>query len=90
MDYRTTAAHNFSTRLGFKKIWFYLSADENKKFIWRKNMQTQYSVLSYRIDLFFHDYKIAIEIYESGYSGNNIDYVIQELKKAIDQEIEFD
>ena len=41
-------------------------------------MQTQYSVLSYRIDLFFNDYKIAIEIYESGYSGNNIDYVIQE------------
>ena len=26
------------------------------------NMQTQYNVLSYRIDLYFYDYKLAIEI----------------------------
>ena len=25
-------------------------------------MQTQYSVLGYRTDLFFHNYKLAIEI----------------------------
>ena len=27
-----------------------------------ENMQTQYKVLSYRTDLYFHDYKLAIEI----------------------------
>ena len=29
-----------------------------------KNMQTQYSVLGYRTDLYFHDYKLAIEVDE--------------------------
>ena len=27
-----------------------------------ENMQTQYNILSYRIDLYFHDYKFAIEM----------------------------
>ena len=31
-----------------------------------ENMQTQYNVLGYRIDLYFHDYKLAIEIDENG------------------------
>ena len=29
-----------------------------------EDMQTQYSVLSYRIDLYFHKYKLAIEVDE--------------------------
>ena len=29
-----------------------------------ENMQTQYSVLGYRIDLYFHEYKLAIEVDE--------------------------
>ena len=29
-----------------------------------ENMQPQYSVLGYRIDLYFHDYKRAIEVDE--------------------------
>ena len=37
-----------------------------------ENMQTQYNVLGYRIDLYFHDYQIAIEIDESGHSDRNI------------------
>ena len=40
-------------------------------------MQTQYNVLSYRIDLYFHDYQLALEIYENGHSDRNIDYEIQ-------------
>ena len=39
-----------------------------------KNMQTQFNVLGYRIDLYFHDYKLAIEIDEDGHSDRNIDY----------------
>ena len=33
-------------------------------------MQTQYSVLSYRIDLYFHDYKLPVD--ENVYSDRNI------------------
>ena len=34
----------------------------------RKSMQTQYNVLDYRIDLYFHDYKFAIQIDENGHN----------------------
>ena len=33
-----------------------------------EDMQTQYSVLSYRIDLYFHKYKLAIEVDELGHA----------------------
>ena len=33
-----------------------------------ENMQTQYSVLGYRIDLYFHEYKLAIEVDELGHN----------------------
>ena len=40
-------------------------------------MQTQYTVLNYRIDLYFHKYKLVIEIDELGHNDINIDYEIQ-------------
>ena len=46
-----------------------------------ENMQTQYSVLGYKIDLYFHDYKSAIEIDEYGHNGKNIDYEIKRKKQ---------
>ena len=39
-----------------------------------ENMQTQYNLLSYAIDLYFYDYKLAIEIDENGPCDKNIDY----------------
>ena len=47
---------------------------------------TPYNVLSYRIDLYFHGYKLAIEIDENGHSDRNIN---QETKrqKAIEWEL---
>ena len=51
-----------------------------------ENMQTQYNVLSYRIDLYLHGYRFALEIDENGHSHRNIDYQINK-KKAIEQEI---
>ena len=42
-----------------------------------ENMQTQYKVLSYRIDLYFHDYKLAIEIDKNAHSNTNIVYKIK-------------
>ena len=49
-------------------------------------MQTQFSVLGYRIDLYFHDYKLAIELDENGHSVRNIDFEIKR-QKAIEQEL---
>ena len=36
-----------------------------------ENMQTQHSVLGYRIDLYFHDYKLAIEVDGKGHKDRN-------------------
>ena len=35
-------------------------------------MQTQYSVLRYNIYLYFHDYKLAIEIDKNRHSDRNV------------------
>ena len=37
----------------------------------------QYSKLGYRIDLYFHYYKLAIEIDENGHSDRNTEYEIK-------------
>ena len=50
-------------------------------------MQTQYTVLNYRIDLYFHKYKLAIEIDELGHNDRNIDY---EKKRQRELERELD
>ena len=49
-------------------------------------MQTQYTVLNYRIGLYFDKYKRAIEIDELGHNDRNIDYEIQR-QKALEREI---
>ena len=78
MDCRTTAAHKFRTRLGFKQYDVILAKEQslltkiNSSFK-GENLQTQYSVLGYRIDLYFHDYELTIEIDENGHSDRNID-----------------
>ena len=51
-----------------------------------ENMQTQYNVLNYGTELYFHDYKLAIEIDENGHSGRYIDYEIKR-QKEIEQEL---
>ena len=42
-----------------------------------ENMQTQYTALNYRTDLYFHEYKLAIEVDELGHNDKNIDYEIE-------------
>ena len=49
-------------------------------------MQTQYTVLNYRIDLYFHKYKLAIEIDELGHNDRNIDYEIQR-QRALERKL---
>ena len=36
------------------------------------DMQTQYTVLGYRIDLYFHKHKFAIEVDELGHADGNL------------------
>ena len=50
-----------------------------------ENMRTQYSVLGYRIDLYFPDYKLVTEVVEKGHKDRNIDHEIQ-IQKALDKE----
>ena len=51
-----------------------------------EDMQTQYSVLNYRIDLYFHKYKLAIEVDELGHSDRNINDEI-ERQRALEREL---
>ena len=72
MDYRTVAAHKFRTRLGLKKYNVILTKEKSvltktKSSFEGENMQRQYSMLGYRISLYFQEYKIAIEIDENGH-----------------------
>ena len=52
-----------------------------------ENMQTKYTVLNYRIDLYFHEYKLAIEVDELGHNDRNIDYEIQR-QRALEKKLD--
>ena len=45
-----------------------------------ENMQTQYSVLDYKIGLYFYDYELAIETDEKGHKDRNTNDKIQRQK----------
>ena len=49
-------------------------------------MQTQYTVLNYRIDLYFHKYKLAIKVDKLVHNDRNIDYEIQR-QQALEREL---
>ena len=51
-----------------------------------EDMQTQYTVIGYRIDLNFLAYKLAIQVDELGHDDRNIDYEIQR-QRAIEKEL---
>ena len=46
----------------------------------------KYSVLGYKIDLYFHDYKLAIEIDEKGHKNRNINHELKR-QKALEKEL---
>ena len=61
------------------------SASKYKHSFEGENIQTQYSKLGYRINLPFHDYKLATETVKNGYSVRNIDFEIKR-PKTIEQQ----
>ena len=77
MDCRIDESCNFLKKLGFI-IHDVINTKEQtvisaiKDALEGESMQTQYSVLGYRIDLYFHEYKLAIEIDELGHHDRNI------------------
>ena len=88
MDCRTTSVHKFRTSLGFKQYDVILTKEQSvlTKIISSfegEKMKTQFNGLSYRIDLYFHDYKLAREIDENGQSNRRIDYKDFDLFRVI-------
>ena len=63
MDCRTDESCNFKRNLGFT---LHDVINSIKDPFEGENVQSQYTVLGYRIDLYFHKYKLAIEVDELG------------------------
>ena len=82
MHCRTPESCKFKRNLGFK-LHDLINCKEQtvlesiKDAFEGEDMQTQYTVIGYRIDLYFHEYKLAIEVDELGHNDRNIDYEIQ-------------
>ena len=82
MDCKTDESSNLKRNLGFKLHDVINTKEQTiinsiKDTFEGENIQTQYSVLGYRIDLYFHKYKLAIKVNELGHNDRNIDYEIQ-------------
>ena len=82
MDCRTDESCNLKRNLGFT-LQDVINTKEQKVINSIKDafegedMQTKYTVLGYRIDLYFHQYKLPIEVDELGHNDRNIDNEIQ-------------
>ena len=76
LDCRTNESCYLKTNLGFRLHDVTNTKEQTvlksiKDAFEGENMQTQYSVLGYSIDLYFHKHKIAIEVDELGHADSN-------------------
>ena len=76
MQCRTDESWNLKRNLGFRLHNVINTKEQTiinsiKDAFEGENTQTQYSVLGYMIDLYFHKHKLAIEVDELGYPGRN-------------------
>ena len=91
MGCRTDKSCSSKRNLGFK-LHDVINAKEQRVISSKKDafegedMQTQYSVLGYRTDLYFHKYKLEIEVDELGHADRNINNEI-ERQKALEREL---
>ena len=91
MDCRATSAHKFRTISGFKQYDVILTKEQSvltkiMSLFEGENLSTRYNFVGYRIELYFHDYKVAIKIDENGHSNRNIEHELKR-QKAIEQEV---
>ena len=82
---------NFRILLGFKENDIFLTKEQSvlksiMEVFEGENMQTEYSVLGYKIDLYFHDYRLAREIDEKGHKDRNTNDEMQR-QKALEKEL---
>ena len=87
----TPKSIEFRSRLGFNQYDITLTTEQSvlksvMDVFEGGNMQTRYSVLGYRINLYFHDCKLAIGVDEKGHKDRNSDHEIKRLK-AIEKEL---
>ena len=82
---------NFRTTLVFKehdimKVTEKTTLVSIKNMFEGENIQTHYRVLGYEIDVYFHDYKLAVEI--DGYNHEDRDIICEiERQKALEKEL---
>ena len=81
----------FRTDLGFNQINLILKKEQSviesiKDTFKGEDIRIQYTVLGYRIDLYFYEYKLAIEIDELGHNDRNTDYEIKR-QREIEKEL---
>ena len=91
MHCRTPESCKFKRNLGFKLRNLINCKEQTvlesiKDAFEGEDMQTQYTVIGYRIDLYFHEYKLAIEVDELGHTNRNINNEI-ERQKALEKEL---
>ena len=93
MDCRTDESCNLKQNLGFT-LYDVVNTKEQtvinsiKDAFEEENMQSKYTVLNYRIDIYFHKYKLAIEIDELGHNDRNIDYEMQRQRELEREELD--
>ena len=78
---------NFRSDLGFNQINLILKKEQSviesiRGTFKGEDIRIQYTVLGYRIDLYFYDHKLAIEIDELGHNDRNTDYETKEKEKS--------
>ena len=91
MDCRTDKSCSLKKKLGFK-LYDVINTKEQtiinsvKDTFEGENIQTQYSVLGCRIDVYFHEYKLVIEVGELRHTNRNFNNEI-ERQKALSKEL---
>ena len=92
MDCRTDKSCNLKRNLGFRLHDVINTKEQTllesiKNVFEGEDMQTQYTVLGYRIDLYFHKDKLAIEVDELGHVDRNLSNEI-ERQKALEKKLD--
>ena len=81
----------FRSDLGFNQINLILKKEQSviesiRDTFKGEDIRIQYTVLGYRIDLYFYEHKLAIEIDELGHNDRNTDYEIKR-QREIEKEL---
>ena len=92
MDCRTHESCNFKRSLGFRLHDVINTKEQTvlkpiKDAFEGEDMQTQYTALGYRIDLYFHIHKLVIEVDELGHADRNLGNET-ERQKVLEKELD--